>query len=329
VAKTRRRLLCFYSLFPDLLIWLSISGEPISACLLQTGQQWPEQIYDIDHVIFPANFPACWGDDMKPMMIGAAIAALIATPALSADLAVKAPTPLPPPVPVVNWTGCYANAAAGYGMFNQDHQLLFDGSPYYGDPSTTTGGRGWLGLVGGGCDYQFSMGSWGNWVVGGFADYDFMDIHGTFADPTFTGSNPPEFFTGTEKESSAWTIGGRIGILVTPAILTYWNGGYTQSRFDGLTLASPVTSGSYSFGAQTYNGGFIGGGTEIALAGLLGVPLPPGLFWRSEYRYSSFRCANLALSLDGVTLPGYAERSCKDVQTITSSLVWKFNWLGH
>lgn len=325
MAKTRRRLLCFCSLFSDLLIRPLISGEPISVCLLQNGRQWPEQIYDINHVIFPADFPACWGDDMKLMMIGAAIAALIATPALSADLAIKTPTPLPPPVPVVNWTGCYANAGAGYGLFNQDHQVTYNGSPFEGDPSTTTGGRGWLGLVGGGCDYQFSTGGWGNWVVGGFADYDFMDIHGTFSDPVFGGD------TGTEKESSAWAVGGRIGFLVTPAILTYWNGGYTQSRFDGFNLSFP-TNPSVSFGSQTYNGGFIGGGTEIALAGFLGVPLPPGLFWRSEYRYSSFRCADLAFSIEPASSfdsAGLAEHSCKNVQTITSSLVWKFNWLGH
>jgi outer membrane immunogenic protein len=210
------------------------------------------------------------------------------------------------------------NGGAGYGMFNQDHNLTLDGVNYLGDPQTTTGGRGWLGVVGGGCDVQ-----WNNWVIGAFGDYDFMDIHGTFADPPF------DEFTGSEKESSAWAVGGRIGYLITPAILTYWNGGYTQSRFDGFTLAFPSSPISYSFGSQTYNGGFIGGGTEIALSGMFGLPLPPGLFWRSEYRYSSFRCADLALSEDGVSLPGYAEHSCKDVQTITSSLVWKFNWWGH
>jgi len=96
---------------------------------------------------------------MKSMVIGAATAALIATPALSADLAVKAPTPLPPPVPVLNWTGCYANAGAGYGMYNQDHQPIDDGITFGQDQ--TAGGRGWLGLVGVGCDYQFSMGSLG------------------------------------------------------------------------------------------------------------------------------------------------------------------------
>jgi hypothetical protein len=34
--------------------------------------------------------------------------------------------------------------------------------------TTTSGGRGWLGTVGGGCDYQLGSlgGFWSNWVVG-------------------------------------------------------------------------------------------------------------------------------------------------------------------
>jgi outer membrane immunogenic protein len=69
---------------------------------------------------------------MKRIMIGATIAALIATPALAADMGApvyKAPLPAPPPVPVATWTGCYVNAGAGYGMFNQDHQFIEDGVP--------------------------------------------------------------------------------------------------------------------------------------------------------------------------------------------------------
>lgn len=254
---------------------------------------------------------------MKPMMIGAAIAALIATPALSADLAVKAPTPLPPPVSVVSWTGCYANAGAGYGMFNQDHQTIVDGDTL--DQDQTTGGRGWLGLVGVGCDYQFSTGAWGNWLVGVFGDYDFMDLKGNTS--TFAGS-----FTGSEKESGAWAVGARLGYLVTPAILVYWNGGFTSTRFDGANLTPTEVSScceTASLASHTFDGGFIGGGTEIA------VQAWPGLFWRSEYRYSSYRSADVQLSFDGVAAPGYVQHESKNVQTITSSLVWKFNWFGH
>ena len=40
--------------------------------------------------------------------------------------------------------------------------------------TTTDGGRGWLGLVGGGCDYEFPVSGFGNFVIGAFGDYDFM-----------------------------------------------------------------------------------------------------------------------------------------------------------
>ena len=39
------------------------------------------------------------------------------------------------------------------------------------------GGRGWLGKVGAGCDYQFA-GPFGSWVVGVFADGHWSDIKG-------------------------------------------------------------------------------------------------------------------------------------------------------
>ena len=165
-----------------------------------------------------------------------------------------------------------------------------------------------------------SLGSWGNWVVGAFGDYDFMDLHGNIT----PGSGS---LTGSEKESGAWAVGGRVGYLVTPAILVYWNGGFTSTRFDGVNLSptevgSPSTE-SISLPSHTFDGGFIGGSTEIA------VQAWPRLFWRSEYRYSSYRSADLPFSFDGVASPYYFEHESKAVQTITSSLVWKFNWLGH
>jgi hypothetical protein len=69
-------------------------------------------------------------------------------------------------------------------------------------------------------------------------------------------------------------------------LLYYWNGGYTQTRFDQINLFDPDGDGTPfgSIGSHTYHGWFIGGGTEIALSGLFGLPLPSGLFWRSEYR---------------------------------------------
>jgi outer membrane immunogenic protein len=263
---------------------------------------------------------------MKKLLAASVLVIGTAYSAYAADLgrpAYKAPPPAPPPPP--SFTGCYVNGGAGYGLWNIDH---FSDPSIGGTftPTSTSGGRGWLGTVGGGCDYQFSPGSgfWSNWAVGAFADYDFMDLHRNFAIADGNG-------VGNAKESSAWAVGGRIGYLVTPNVFTYWNGGYTETRFDQINLSDPDGDGTpfSTIGAHTYHGWFIGGGTEIALSGLFGLPLPSGLFWRSEYRYSSFTSANLANIpiVTGGTLG--AENMKPYVQTITTSLVWKFNWWGH
>jgi outer membrane immunogenic protein len=248
---------------------------------------------------------------MKQMMIGAAIAVLVATPALAADLGrpvYKSAPPLPPPAPVYNWTGCYVNGGAGYGLWNIDHFGEVSGTTV--TSTTTSGGRGWLAGGGGGCDYQFGAGTgfWSNWVVGAFADADWMDLH-----RNFEGSFGA--FNGDEKESSAWAVGARIGYLVTPNILTYWNGGYTQSHFDQINFSSSFGGSPFTFiDSNTYHGWFIGGGTEIALSGLFGLPLPGGLFWRSEYRYSSFNsttCPSFSLTAHRSASPKTCTLMCR------------------
>jgi outer membrane immunogenic protein len=262
---------------------------------------------------------------MKFALLTSLSAFALGAPALAADMGVpmKAPMAAPPPVPVVNWTGCYVDAGAGYGLWNIDHSFQSTIGGLASTVETTSGGRGWLGTVGGGCDYQFSPGSgWGNWVVGAFGDYEFMDLHRNLQETLVSGD---------EKESSAWAVGGRIGYLVTPNVFTYWNGGYTQSHFNQVNFNlsfSPFSPFSV-IQSHTYNGWFLGGGTEISLSGLFGLPLPAGLFWRSEYRYSSFSGATLpVIFAAGAPVQIGVEHMKPNVQTITTALVWRFGWLG-
>jgi outer membrane immunogenic protein len=264
---------------------------------------------------------------MKKLLTASVLVVGTVYSAYAADLRPAYKSPPPPAPPPPSFTGCYVNGGAGYGLWNIDH---FSQPSVTGEFTTTStsGGRGWLGTVGGGCDYQFGAGSgfWSNWVVGAFADYDFMNLHRNFTIADNSGSA-----IGNAKESSAWAVGGRIGYLVTPNVFTYWNGGYTQTRFDQINFSDPDGDGTplAVIGAHTYNGWFIGGGTEIALSGLFGLPLPSGLFWRSEYRYSSFSSANLTVTplFAGGTVG--VENMKPYVQTITTSLVWKFNWGGY
>jgi outer membrane immunogenic protein len=153
-------------------------------------------------------------------------------------------------------------------------------------------------------------------VIGAFGDYDFADLRGTFQDP-FTG------FIGNEKETGSWAAGGRVGYLITPSLLSYIDGGYTQARFDHINLSTAIGN---SFPSHTYNGWFIGGGYEYSLNWLSFIPIS-GLFWRTEYRFQQYQSADLPLLFDGVQTR-LASHMQKDEQTITSGLVWRFNFGG-
>src|SRR5437868_5540546 len=93
-------------------------------------------------------------------LAGMALAALVTSPVLAADLGVRPAYKAPPALaPVYSWTGCYVGGGGGYGMWNQDI-VDFDA-----DTQTQTGGgKGWFGTVQVGCDYQAS----GDWVIGAF-----------------------------------------------------------------------------------------------------------------------------------------------------------------
>lgn len=236
------------------------------------------------------------------LLTGAVMGALFAGNAMAADMAVKAPMLMKAPAPVYSWTGCYVNAGGGYGLFDQETSEEFSGVEF--GARWTTGGKGWFGTVGGGCDYQLSS----SWVIGILGDYDFSDIKGTMF---------VEGDVGDESQKSAWAVGGRVGYLLTPTILGYVSGGYTQASFgqvDFVPLFGGPVEGSLS--AHTYNGYFIGSGFDYNITFL---PLP-GLFLRSEYRYSSYEDDNVLFtdsSVDGL-------HSRKNVQTVRTSLIWRF-----
>ena len=247
---------------------------------------------------------------MKKFLLATAAAfAFSAGSADAADLAKPVYKAAPPPAPVYSWTGFYVGAGFGYGMYNADH-VTVDEVTGATTLNATAGGRGYFGTVLVGGDYQFSD----RIVAGVFADYDFSRIKGDYQTSAFA-------LVGEMKQTSAWAVGGRIGWLATPQILTYVNGGYTQARFSSVDLASifggPAVAAT--FAAQTYTGYFIGGGVEYMFA--------PGWFAKTEYRYADYRSRDLEIfDIGGAT--GFSERIHPYVQTIRSELVYKFNFGG-
>jgi outer membrane immunogenic protein len=250
----------------------------------------------------------------KLLIATAAVALATAGTASAADLPTKAP-PMVAAAPVQTWTGCYISGGVGYGMWNQEnHPETFPGQVALTNIDQTAGGRGWLGRFGAGCDYQVAP----QFLIGAFGDYDWENIHGTFQD-LLTG------FVGNEKLSHSWAVGGRIGYLPYPNLLTFVSGGWTQAHFDSfdLSLAFPPNTAILNVPSQTYNGWFIGGGTEYRL------PWFQGLTWKTEYRFAQYRSQDLPVTLVGTGISdGFAEHNEKFVQTVTTSLVWRFNWFG-
>jgi outer membrane immunogenic protein len=247
--------------------------------------------------------------------------------AFAADMSPPAPMykAPPPPVPVANWTGCYLDAGGGYGMWNQDESASDFGLT---SGTYTTGGRGWLGRFGGGCDYQFPVSGLGSFVIGAFGDYDFMGLSSTVQTVNFTaagGAAPAA--ASQENERAAWYAGARLGYLITPSVMGFVSGGWTQTRFDQRNFFDLVTGASFgqSVPATTFNGWFVGGGYEYALN--FGWMPIQGLFWKTEYRFAEYNTADLPIFTTTTGVPsGGVLHDQKFVQTVTSSLVWRFNW---
>ena len=252
-----------------------------------------------------------------------ALAALTGTVS-AADLAARPYTKAPAPVAAVaSWTGCYVGGGGGYGIWNQENRGYDDRAALAGigprlqtTNMATAGGRGYFGTGQVGCDYQFALGSW-NMLVGAFGDYDFASEKGQL-------NLPNTNLFGREKLSSQWAVGGRIGWIVTPNLMTYFSGGYTEAKYDRTDFAVFPNPASILFmNGNTYKGYFLGAGDEYALNFL------PGLFWKTEYRFSQFdtKTNPLFVTATGATTLTSID-SKKYEQSVRSELVYRFNWGG-
>jgi len=262
---------------------------------------------------------APWDFDMKKLVITLTAVAAFTGSAFAADMA---PAPMyskaPPPVVAPSWTGFYIFGGAGGGVWDADNHMVTNpgGVPLTID--SRSGGDGWLGTAGAGYDWQFNR----NWVFGVFGDGMFGSLHGSLTD-NFNN------WVGTEKMRDTWAAGARLGYLVAPNVYSYVNAGYTGSYWSSSTLLVPTTAAAVaatpSFNRQ---GWFIGGGVENNLD-IFGITAP-GLFMKTEYRAAYFNNTTLPETLIATGLPTGVSATFNNslVQTITTSLVYRFNWSG-
>jgi outer membrane immunogenic protein len=278
---------------------------------------------------------------MKKLVLALASLALFTGSALAADMAVKAAPP--PPAPIYNWTGFWISGGFGYTLADLDTRVTSATlPPALFDSGHDLGARGWLGKVGAGADYQFT-GPLGSWVIGAFADGSWSSIKGQDSFVCPLGCLGPLSYAGQQNNDWSWAVGARLGYVVTPALLTYFNGGWTQSHWKQVSWFGndSTVAGFGSFGglvkpSQTRNGWFIGGGTEYSFANSW-IPIR-GLFWKNEVRFSEFGnntsnqiCVVAGLGAAGCGAAGTINSLARThiyEQTATTELVYRFNWGG-
>lgn len=257
---------------------------------------------------------------MKKLLVAAAVSATMIGSASAADLAARPYTKAPAPIAAVyNWTGFYIFGGGGGGLWAADSNVQTFPGALAITRDQRLGGSGWFGTVGIGYDWQFG----GRWVAGIFGDGQFGDIRGSLSDPDFG-------IEGREKLRTSYAGGVRLGYLVAPQVLSYVNAGYSGSEWSGSNLTSlaagggPVIATTPSF---RRDGWFIGGGVENNLD-FFGISAP-GWFMKTEYRSAFYDRISLPETnpVTGLTNGG-AVTFKPWVQTISTSLVYRFNWGG-
>jgi outer membrane immunogenic protein len=257
---------------------------------------------------------------MKKLLLALTAVAAFAGSASAADMGARTYSKAPPPMMAApSWTGFYIFGGAGGGLWTADTttQATATGACIL-CLNQRQGGSGWFGTVGAGYDWQVNSG----WVLGILADGQFGSLKGTIQDQT-------PFIAGSEKMQDAWAVGVRLGYLVAPNVLSYVNGGYSNSHWSGTTLLdtrTAVATGTHTAGFDR-SGWFIGGGVENNL-NIFGISAP-GWFMKTEYRSAFYERKAISELVDGTNALVGRDINFKPwTQTISTSLVYRFNWTG-
>ncbi len=206
---------------------------------------------------------------MKKALLGiAAIAAMIGTPALAADMPVKAPPP--PPAPTWSWAGFYIGPEAGGGWA---HSQQTDTGGTTSGPYNQSGG-----LAGGTIGYNWQR---NNVVFGLEADMSWAGIDGSVSLPGLcTAGSGTVCFTNMHWLN---TDRARLGVTSPSGqFLFYVTGGVAGASIQGgqESCSTPVFGAIASCGRRTEWAPVGGVGVEAMLA--------PKWSAKVEYLHTSF-----------------------------------------
>jgi outer membrane immunogenic protein len=269
---------------------------------------------------------------MKKFVLALTAAAAFTAPALAADLAPRYAKAAPVAVAATPWTGCWISGGGGYQFDRVNHETWGGTVSTLRTQNISSSVDGWILTGGVGCDYQFNS----RWVIGAFADGTWSnDVKGDYA--VRLTSLSQDITIGQIKNPWSWAVGARVGYIVAPNVLTYVNAGFTQTRFDSVSVFDRTSNGGLNTGiqvaGQTLGGVFLGSGIEYSLDWL------PGLFLKTEGRAAWFgnkdaavACVTAGSACNGLGSPSFTSLNIDKRDTISylakTELVYRFNWGG-
>ena len=161
---------------------------------------------------------------MKKSLLAALSVAFLSSTAFAADLApgqqaYKADAPVVVPA---SWTGFYIGADVGYGWNANGLTSDLDLGEDYGHALIDAGLAPHGVVLGGGigADYQL-----GHFVTGIVSDISWSDINNSKTFISILGGDISGSLKGSAKLDWFGTTRGRVGYLITPALLAYGTGG--------------------------------------------------------------------------------------------------------
>jgi outer membrane immunogenic protein len=228
----------------------------------------------------------------KKLLLGVALGALlVGTPAMAADMPVKAPKA--PVVIPYSWTGFYVGGNVGYSWGRAETDFAATSLAVFG-LSGFSQEQHLNGVIGGGqIGYNWQANN--QWVLG--VEADFQGSGENASDPraplSFNIDLNETIITFTANQALEtkikWfgTVRGRVGYLVTPTVLLYGTGGLSYGRIEVNSIqslsAGPLgTISSVVENSKTKFGWTAGAGVEGA------IPNTRDWTWKVEYLYIDF-----------------------------------------
>lgn len=262
---------------------------------------------------------------MKKAVGVAAIAAMVGTPVLAADMA-----PPPPPAPVYSWAGWYAGGNLGLAL--NDSQATVEPSGCFlttcgGGPtdnplrtfSNTLSNAAFTG--GGQVGYNWQL----NTIVAGLeADINYNGVNQNLAASPMLAAPLSENMAYSVSDRLDWfgTVRGRLGIAPFPAMLLYATGGFAYGQVSSSSaIAFSSTADTYAGSAvSTRIGWTAGAGAEWSFS--------PGWSIKGEYLYVDLGRISYADACITNCAVGNSYQTDLAVrqQIFRAGLNYRFNW---